>query len=103
MEISKDNQNSRDKAFQTLVSEFTENATTMVKQDKKSKKAVILIAVEEDENGNGAHVDIVVAGTEEKLIYGLSEFTEKPGTREIFRKLLSFLSFVSFSKIMGKL
>jgi UTP-glucose-1-phosphate uridylyltransferase len=100
--FSKDNQKGRDKAFETLISEFTENTKTMVEQDNKRKKAVILIAVEENEDGSNAHVDIVAAGTEEKLIYGLSTFAEKPGTHELFNKAVDFISFISFSKIFGK-
>lgn len=101
--FSKDNQNSRDKAFETLVSEFTKNATIMVQEDKKAKKAVILISVKENEDGSNADVNIMAAGTEEKLIFALSDFAQKPGTRELFLKAVRFLNFYSFSKIMGKL
>lgn len=99
----KNDQGNRDKEFETLISEFKEKATAMVAQDEKCRKAVILIAVEESKDGSGAHVDVSVSGTEDKLVYALYNFANKPYTSDIFHKTVKFLNYLSLSNIIGKL
>ena len=61
--------------FQKKVSEFISSATCMVAKDNNNKRAIIVIAVEENEKGDNANTQVLAAGTEEKLVViGLTVF-----------------------------
>lgn len=89
----------RDKAFEALVNEFKDNAIKMVATDKNNKKAVVLIAVEENEKGDGCHVDVTASGTETMLVYAISQFAMHDTSKGIFRKAIGFLKFYSLSNL----
>lgn len=90
------------KDFQKEVSEFIYKATDMVAKDNNHKRAIIVIAVEENEKGDGASTQVVAAGTEEKLVYAISEFATRKESENLFNKAIRFLNYMKLSKIFRK-
>ena len=65
-------------AFQNEAQEFIE------KSDKRH--AVIVIASEPDENGEGSRQTGSIMGNEEEAVYALAEFMRQPQGRELLKR-----------------
>lgn len=87
--------------FQEKVSEFISSATYMVAKDN-NKRAIIVIAVEENEKGDNASTQVLAAGTEEKLVYAIIRFATRNESRGLFSRAIKFMNMVKLSKIFGK-
>lgn len=88
--------------FQKKVSEFISSDTCMVAKDNNNKRAIIVIAVEENEKGDNANTQVLAAGTEEKLVYAIAQFAIRNESRGLFNRAIKFLNFMKLSKIFGK-
>lgn len=88
--------------FQEKVSEFISSATYMVAKDNNNKRAIIVIAVEENEKGDNASTQVLAAGTEEKLVYAIIQFATRNESRGLFGRAIKFMNMVKLSKIFGK-
>lgn len=88
--------------FQKKVSEFISYATCMVAKDNNNKRAIIVIAVEENEKGDNANTQVLAAGTEEKLVCAIAQFAIRNESRGLFNRAIKFLNFMKLSKIFGK-
>lgn len=93
--------NCKVRSFQEVVQDFIKNGVEHVKNDPKGKKAFIVIAVEENENGDGTHVDVMAAGTKEKLLYALIRFATKQESKGLFMDAVKFINFTNLTKIFG--
>lgn len=76
--------------FQKKVSEFISSATCMVAKDNNNKRAIIVIAVEENEKGDNANTQVLAAGTEEKLVYAIPNLQLETNQEVCLIGLLSF-------------
>lgn len=76
--------------FQKKVSEFISSATCMVAKDNNNKRAIIVIAVEENEKGDNANTQVLAAGTEEKLVYAKPNLQLETNQEVCLIGLLSF-------------
>ena len=74
----------------------------MVAKDNNNKRAIIVIAVEENEKGDNANTQVLAAGTEKKLVYAIAQFAIRNESRGLFNRAIKFLNFMKLSKIFGK-
>lgn len=47
-------------------------------------------------------IQVLAAGTEEKLVYAIAQFAIRNESRGLFNRAIKFLNFMKLSKIFGK-
>lgn len=90
------------KSYQEVVQDFIKSGVEHVSNDPNRKKAFIVISVESNEKGDGAHVDVMAAGTKENLLYALTQFATRQESKGLFLEAVKFINFINLTKIFGK-
>lgn len=85
--------------FLSKVNAFQEEAQEFIKKSDK-RHAVIIIASEPDENGEGSCQTGSIMGNEEEAVYALVGFIRQPQGRELLKRAASLSMLDSLMKLV---
>lgn len=83
--------------FLSKVNAFQEEAQEFIKKSE-GKHAVIIIASESDENGEGSRQTGYIMGNEEEVVHALVGFMRQPQGRELLKRAASLSMLDSLMK-----